>query len=61
MVTVTVNPAGEVVATSINLRTNTTDPELRKAAEEAAKRARFDKINGVDNQTGTITYYFKLR
>ena len=59
VVTVTVNPAGEVVATSINLRTNTSDPELRKASEEAAKRARFNKINGVDNQTGTITYYFK--
>jgi TonB family protein len=59
VVTITVNPTGEVVATSINLRTNTSDPELRKVAEEAAKRARFDKINGVDNQTGTITYYFK--
>ena len=59
VVTVTVNPAGEVVATSINPRTNTTNPELRKVAEEAAKRARFDKINGVDNQIGTITYYFK--
>lgn len=61
VVTVTVNPAGEVVSTSINLRTNTSDPELSKVAEEAAKRARFDKINGVDNQTGTITYYFKKR
>ena len=61
VVNVTVNPAGEVVATSINRRTNTTDPELRKVAEEAAKRARFDKINGVDNQTGTITYYFEKR
>lgn len=61
VVTITVNPAGEVIATSINLRTNTTHPELRKAAEDAAKRARFNGIEGVDNQTGTITYYFKLR
>lgn len=61
VVTITVNPAGQVIATSINLRTNTSNPALRKAAEDAAKRARFNAINGVDNQTGTITYYFKLR
>ncbi len=59
VVTITVNPEGEVVATNINLRTNTSDPELRKVAEEAAKRARFNKTNGVDNQMGTITYYFR--
>lgn len=61
VVTITVNPSGQVVGTSINLRTNTSDPELRKAAEEAARRARFNAINGVDNQMGTITYYFKLQ
>ena len=61
VVTITVNPAGEVIATSINLRTNTTDPQLRKAAEDAARRAKFNVTDGIDNQTGTITYYFKLR
>lgn len=61
VVNITVNPAGQVIATSINRRTNTVNPELRKAAEDAAKRARFNQINAVDNQTGTITYYFKLR
>lgn len=61
VVTITVSPSGEVIATSINLRTNTVNPELRKAAEDAARRARFNPIGGVDNQTGTITYYFKLR
>ena len=61
VVTITVNPAGQVSATSITLRTNTTNPELRKAAEDAAKRAQFNRIDAVDNQTGTITYYFKLR
>lgn len=39
VVTITVNPEGEVVGTSINLLTNTSDSELRKASEEAAKRA----------------------
>ena len=61
VVTITVNPAGEVIATSINLRTNTPDPQLRKAAEDAARRAKFNVTDGIDNQTGTITYYFKLR
>ena len=61
VVTITVNPAGQVIATSINLRTNTVNPELRKAAEDAARRARFNPTSGIDNQTGTITYYFKLR
>lgn len=61
VVNITVNPSGEVIATSINRRTNTVNPELRKAAEDAAKRARFNNIEGVDNQSGTITYHFKLR
>lgn len=61
VVTITVNPAGQVIATSINLRTNTSNSALRKAAEDAAKRARFNNIDAIDNQTGTITYYFKLR
>ena len=61
VVTITVNPAGQVIATSINLRTNTVNPKLRKAAEDAARRARFNPIEGIENQTGTITYYFKLR
>ena len=61
VVNITVSPDGKVVATSINRRTNTVNPELRKAAEDAAKRARFNQTDGVDNQTGTITYYFKLR
>lgn len=61
VVTIVVNPAGQVVRTSINKRTNTVNPALRKAAEEAAKKARFNTVEGVDNQSGTITYYFKLK
>lgn len=49
------------VATSINRQTNTVKHCLRKAAEDAAKRARFNAVEGVNNQTGTITYYFNLR
>ena len=59
VVTITVNPAGQVVHTSINKRTNTANAALRKAAEDAAKKARFNSVGGVNNQTGT--YYFKLK
>lgn len=61
VVSITVNPAGHVIATSINRQTNTVNTVLRKAAEDAAKRARFNAVEGVNNQTGTITYYFNLR
>lgn len=61
VVTITVNPAGQVISTSINKRTNTVNASLRKAAEEAARKARFNSVDGVNNQTGTITYYFKLK
>lgn len=61
VVTITVNPEGQVIATSINKRTNTVNPQLRKAAEDAARRARFNAISGVNNQSGTITYYFRLK
>ena len=61
VVTIVVNPAGQVVHTSINKRTNTANAALRKAAEDAARKARFNTVGGVNNQTGTITYYFKLK
>ncbi|MBQ8500700.1 MAG: TonB family protein [Bacteroides sp.] len=61
VVTITVNPAGQVIATSINRQTNTINSALRKAAEEAARKARFNAIEGMNNQEGTITYYFNLK
>lgn len=61
VVSITVNPAGHVISTSINRQTNTVNPVLRKAAEDAARKARFNAVDGVNNQTGTITYNFNLR
>lgn len=61
VVTIVVDPSGKVISTSINKRTNTVNPALRKAAEEAARQARFNQVDGVNNQSGTITYYFKLK
>lgn len=61
VVTITVNPEGSVIDTRINNRTNTTNMQLRNAAVEAARRTKFNAISGKNNQTGTITYYFKLK
>lgn len=61
VVTIIVSPQGKVISTSINKRTNTVSAALRRAAEEAARKARFNQVDGVNNQSGTITYYFKLR
>lgn len=61
VVSIVVTPDGAVVSTSIHKSTNTVNAALRKAAEEAARKARFNRIEGKSNQTGTITYYFNLK
>ena len=61
VVNITVNPAGQVVATSINPQTNTVNSALRKAAEDAARKAGFKYSRRSDQPDGTITYYFNLR
>ncbi|MBE6287112.1 MAG: TonB family protein [Mediterranea massiliensis] len=61
VVTIIVNPQGEVISTAINRQTNTVSTALRRAAEEAAKKARFNSVGGLNNQQGTITYYFNLK
>ena len=61
VVDITVDPSGRVIATGINRQTNTVNPALRKAAEDAAKKARFNAVSGLNNQSGTITYYFNLK
>ena len=61
VVTILVNSSGRVVSADIHRRTNTVNPALRKAALDAARKARFNAVGGVNNQSGTITYYFKLK
>ena len=61
VVTITVDPKGNVIETKIDSRTNTTNKKLRDAAEQAARKTKFNPIEGKDNQIGTITYYFKLK
>lgn len=56
-----VAPSGKVVRTAVNAATNTYNTSLRAAAEEAASRAVFNKVQGADVQRGTITYVFNLK
>ena len=61
VVSIVVDPSGRVVQTNINKRTNTVNASLRKAAEDAARKAQFNTVDGVSNQAGTIVYFFKLK
>ncbi|MCQ2058285.1 MAG: energy transducer TonB [Bacteroidaceae bacterium] len=61
VVTIEVDPNGNVVRTSINSRSNTGNAALCNAAEQAALATKFNTVPGPDNQMGTITYYFRLK
>ncbi|GEM_PF-4860991 len=61
VVEVTVNPEGQVIKANVRPRgTNISNERMRTAAVEAARKARFAVINQPDNQTGTISYRYKL-
>ncbi|MDR3250785.1 MAG: energy transducer TonB [Tannerella sp.] len=57
---ITVDPAGNVIYADIGRGTNIDDLSTRQYAIEAAKRAKFNKIKGSDNQKGTITYIYNI-
>ncbi len=62
VVRIVVNAAGVVVSATLEPRgTNTTNATLRNAALAAAKKAVFNAVEGAANQTGTITYHFRLK
>jgi TonB family protein len=61
VVEITVNPAGNVIDARAGARgTTASSSALRRAAEDAARATRFNTITGTNNQTGTITYHFRL-
>ena len=61
VVNITVNPQGNVILAEIGRGTNIDNANLRGSALEAARRARFNSISGNNNQSGTITYIYKLQ
>lgn len=61
VINITVDPKGSVIFAEVGKGTNIDNASMRKSAIEAAKRARFNSINGTNNQSGTITYRYSLR
>lgn len=61
VVKIAVNPKGEVITATIAPGTNISNTEMRNSAIRAAKATRFNAIEGINNQTGTITYRYRLR
>ena len=62
VVTIEVNASGDVISAKAGAQGTTIgDATLRKAAEQAAMKAKFNKIGGTTVQSGTITYKYSLR
>jgi TonB family protein len=61
VVNITVDPRGNVIFAEIGKGTNIDNNSMRNSALEAARKAKFNNINGNNNQSGTITYKYSLR
>ncbi|SEG01949.1 energy transducer TonB family protein [Parabacteroides chinchillae] len=61
VINITVDPKGNVIFTEIGRGTNIDNASMRKSALDAARRAKFNSINGTNNQSGTITYVYKFK
>ena len=61
VVTITVDPKGNVINAEIGRGTNTPSATLRNEALRAARSTKFESIQSTNNQQGTITYKFNLR
>lgn len=61
VINITVDSKGNVIFAEIGKGTNIDNGSMRKSALEAAKRAKFNSISEANNQSGTITYLYKLK
>ncbi len=60
VVSITVDPQGNVIEAGIGQGTNTPNNSLIQEALKAARRTKFNAITSVNNQNGKITYRFNL-
>jgi len=60
VINITVDPNGNVIYAEIGKGTNIENSNLRNSALDAARKAKFNSIRGNNNQTGTITYRYRL-
>ncbi|HOO95552.1 MAG TPA: TonB family protein [Proteiniphilum sp.] len=61
VVNITVDPSGNVINAEIGRGTNTPSTTLRNEALRAARNTKFNAINSMTDQVGTITYQFRLK
>jgi TonB family protein len=61
VVDITVNPQGAVIYAVIGKGTTIDHPEMRRSALDAAKKAQFNSISGMNDQSGKITYRYRLK
>lgn len=61
VINIVVDKNGKVISADVGRGTNTDSPALRRAAKEAALKAKFNAIDTDKNQAGTITYNFHLQ
>lgn len=61
VISITVDPNGNVIFAEIGKGTNIANDSMRKSALEAARKAEFNSISGNNNQSGTITYRYSLK
>jgi TonB family protein len=60
VINIIVDPRGDVISAEIGRGTNMVNASLRQSALNAARRAKFNSITGSNNQSGTITYNYRL-
>jgi len=60
VINITVDPRGDVIRAEIGRGTNIDNAVMRNSALDAAKRAKFNSIQGTNNQSGTITYRYRM-
>lgn len=58
IVDMVVDPNGDVIDVSVNSKTKVSKKEAIRATIEAARKAKFEKINSTENEKITITYNF---
>lgn len=61
VVNIWVDPDGNVTRTSISNRTKTMNSDLRQRSIEAARKTKFNRIDGVNEAQGTITYFYQYQ
>ena len=61
VVRIEVDPNGNVIDATRAKGTDTSDPSAYNAALRFAKKSKFSKTTGSENQYGTITYKFKVQ